>query len=188
MFPVYLELGFDHILDLQGYDHILFLIALCAIFSPKDWKKVLILVTAFTLGHSLTLALSALQIITLPAGLIETLIPVTILITAVMNLFQDARSRSSWVLHYALALVFGFIHGMGFSNFFKALLGQEAEIILPLFAFNIGVELGQLIIVGVILVLQRIVVGVLKVPQRYWVSGLSIVAASLSIKMIIERL
>src|SRR5688572_12761348 len=146
MFTSYLELGFDHILDLNGYDHILFLIALCAAYSSADWKKILILVTAFTIGHSFTLAMSSLDIITINADLIELIIPVTILITAILNLVIKPDTSKRWQIIYLLPLFFGFIHGMGFSNYFKVLLGREAEIILPLFAFNLGVELGQICI------------------------------------------
>lgn len=188
MFSVYLELGFDHILDLQGYDHILFIVALCAVFSVRDWKKILILVTAFTIGHTITLALSSLQIIRVNADLIELLIPVTILLTALQNLWRKAGPDTSWKFNYLLALLFGFIHGMGFSNYFRSLLGQEAEILLPLFAFNIGVELGQLIIVAGIMILNAIVVQFGGVKQRYWTIAVSTVAAIMSLIMIIQKL
>lgn len=188
MFSVYLELGFDHILDLQGYDHILFIIALCAVFSIRDWKKILILVTAFTVGHTITLALSSLQIIRVNANLIELLIPVTILLTALQNLWYRPAPERGFQLNYILALFFGFIHGMGFSNFFRSLLGQEAEILLPLFAFNIGVELGQLIIVSVIMLLNGLIVGVGQVKHQYWNRVVSIAAAAMSVYMIIQKL
>ena len=188
MFPVYLELGFDHILDLNGYDHILFLIALCAIFSIRDWKKIIVLVTAFTIGHSITLALSSLRMVSVPADLIELLIPVTILLTALQNLWYKSSPDKKWGLNYFLALFFGFIHGMGFSNFFKALLGQEAEIILPLLAFNLGVELGQLCIVACIIAVNYLVTGTFKLPQRIWTITVSIVAAALSVYLIIQKL
>ena len=188
MFNVYLELGFDHILDWNGYDHILFLVALCAIFSVRDWRRVLILVTAFTLGHSLTLALSALDLFTLPARLVEVLIPVTILITALQNLVIKPEQKASWWAHYAMALGFGFIHGMGFSNYFKSLLGRETSILLPLFSFNLGVEIGQLIIVAAGLIINFLVVRTAGLKQNHWTIGLSLLAAILAVRMIIERL
>ena len=187
MFRSYLELGFDHILDLNGYDHILFLVALCAVYSTSDWKKILILVTAFTVGHSITLALSSLNIISINADLIELLIPVTILITALLNLFLVPQPGRRWP-QYFLALFFGFIHGMGFSNYFKALLGREAEIILPLFAFNLGVELGQICIVGIILILNFLATRVVRIPQRSWNLVVSLVAVALSVYMIVGKL
>ncbi len=188
MFPVYLELGFDHILDLNGYDHILFIIALCAVFSVKDWKRIVILVTAFTIGHSITLAMSALSIIRVNADLIELLIPVTILLTALQNLWYKPATQKAWSPNYFLALFFGFIHGMGFSNYFRSLLGQEAEIILPLFAFNVGVELGQLLIVACIMVVNVLVTRVLRVDHKYWNITVSLAAAAMSIYMIILKL
>lgn len=188
MFGTYLELGFDHILDLNGYDHILFLIALCALYTLNEWKKVLILVTAFTIGHSITLALSALDVISVKDSLIEFLIPVTIFITALLNLIAKPDNTGRWGPNYLLALSFGFIHGMGFSYFFKALLGKEADIILPLFAFNVGVELGQLCIVAAIMVINLFVVGFAKLKQRYWTIAVSLIAAVLSAYMILQRI
>ncbi len=188
MFATYLELGFDHLLDLNGYDHIVFLIALCAMYTLTEWKQVLVLVTAFTIGHSITLALSALDIITVKASLIEFLIPVTILITALQNLFTKPDSSRKWGPNYMLALSFGFIHGMGFSTYFKALLGKEADIIGPLFAFNVGVELGQLCIVAAIMVINLLVVRFAKLKQRNWTIAVSIVAAVLAVYMITQRI
>jgi len=188
MFSVYLELGFDHISDLKGFDHILFIIALCAVFSVSDWKKILILVTAFTLGHSITLALSALQIINISPYLIELMIPVTILLTALQNFWFKPDQHKRWNLQYFLALFFGFIHGMGFSNFFRSLLGQEADILLPLFAFNVGVEVGQLCIVACIMVADFLIVKLGKVKQQYWNVTVSVIAVVLSVLMIMERI
>lgn len=188
MFPIYLELGFDHILDLKGYDHIVFLVALCALYTLREWKRILILVTAFTIGHSLTLALSSLDILPVNATLVELLIPVTIMITALFNLVTKKDVEKDWKPGYGMALFFGLIHGMGFSNFFKSLLGKEAEIIKPLFAFNLGVELGQICIVAAIILINLLLVRVLKVPQRVWTISLSVLAIALSIYMIVERI
>lgn len=188
MFKVYLQLGFDHIADLQAFDHILFIVALCAVYAVKDWKRILILVTAFTIGHSITLALSSLRIIHVSPYLIELLIPVTILLTALQNFWYRPEPRSRWSLNYLLALCFGFIHGMGFSNYFRSLLGQESDIILPLFAFNAGVEVGQLCIVICIMVADFIVVSLLRVKQEYWNKIISSLAIVLSLYMIWQRI
>ena len=188
MFQVYLQLGFDHISDLKGYDHILFIVALCAVFSATDWKKILILVTAFTIGHSITLALSALRIISVSPYLIELLIPVTILLTAVQNFWYSPGHYTRWSPNYFLALFFGFIHGMGFSNYFRSLLGQEADILLPLFAFNVGVEAGQLCIVACIMLADFVVVKLLKARQQLWNHVVSVVAIILSLYMIWQRI
>ncbi|MEM9897931.1 MAG: HupE/UreJ family protein, partial [Pseudomonadota bacterium] len=123
-FHLYLRLGFEHISDLAGFDHILFLVALCAVYRIEDWRKITVLVTAFTVGHSVTLALSSFGIVTIPSTIIEFLIPTTILLTALNNVMErpaDMLPSGLW-RKYAMALFFGFIHGMGFSNFFRALL------------------------------------------------------------------
>ena len=199
MIGAYIELGFDHILDPQGYDHILFVIALCAIYLIHDWKKILVLVTAFTIGHSLTLALSSLKIVNISASLVETLIPITIIITCIYNIWKaqslpgviqsknkgqsylDQNSPISEVenkkegllANYTLALGFGLIHGLGFSNFFKAMLGRDESIVMPLFSFNIGVELGQIIIVVLTLLLSFLLVNLLGIKRKYYTIGLS---------------
>lgn len=188
MFTVYLRLGVDHILSVSAYDHILFLVALCAVYATTDWKRILVLVTAFTIGHSITLALSSLNFISVKADLVELLIPITILITALQNLVIKTRPDQLWRPNYFLALFFGLIHGMGFSNYFKALLGKEANIITPLFAFNVGVELGQLCIVTGIVFLNYLVVGLVKSPQRRWNLVVSITAALFSCYMIFLKL
>src|SRR6187551_1859470 len=126
-FQVYFQEGREHILDWKfGYDHILFVIALSALYLLRDWKKVLILVTAFTIGHSVTLALAALDIIPVNEKLVEFLIPTTIFITAASNLFKNEETigQRNFHINYAYGLLFGLIHGMGFSNYFRTILGK----------------------------------------------------------------
>lgn len=197
MFTQYLQLGFQHIADLAAYDHILFIVALCAIYRLTEWKKVAILVTAFTIGHSVTLALAALDVIRFPQAWIEFLIPVTIVATAVYNLVTHRSEaaggkgvfnrRLQW--NYLFALLFGLIHGMGFSNFFRALLlpGEEGQLAAQLFAFNVGVELGQLAIVAVILSVSFLVFTVLRVQQRHWNWLVSGIAGIMALQMALER-
>ena len=147
-FQLYFKLGLQHILDINGFDHILFVLALCAIYVARDWKKVLILVTAFTIGHSLTLALATFNVIQVRSDIIEFLIPVTIAITALVNIFKNRPSTGKGInLTYFFAGFFGLIHGLGFSNYLKELLGKEASIWQPLLAFNLGLEAGQIVIV-----------------------------------------
>jgi hypothetical protein len=186
MFEMYLKLGFDHILDLQAYDHILFVLTLNAVYSVKEWKKVLILVTAFTIGHSLTLALSVLKIVTIPVDLIETLIPITIILTALYNLFYREKESSSSRILYGLALFFGLIHGLGFSNYLNALLGSEESILIPLLGFNIGVEFGQLIVVAIGLLLSYILLEVVGLKAKYWNNFISILAIIVSIYLLVK--
>ena len=151
-FWIWFSSGFQHILDWNGYDHILYVVALCVLFTVKHWKKLLVLVTAFTIGHSLTLAMSALDIVVIKQSLIEALIPLTIMSTCIINILYRKKSDTSqnkinYNLNYILSLVFGFIHGMGFSYLLKSMLGKEEDIVFPLLSFNLGLELGQVIIV-----------------------------------------
>jgi len=153
-FSLYFGLGKEHILDyLNGYDHILFVLALCAVYSVHDWKKILVLITAFTIGHSITLALATLEIISVKGELIEFFIPLTIFITSFSNLFREEKSieKSRVQINYVFALFFGLIHGLGFSNFLRSLLGKDQNIISQLLAFNLGLELGQIIVVALFL-------------------------------------
>ena len=181
MFSIYLQLGFDHILDINAYDHVLFVIALCAVYKYDQWKNILILVTAFTIGHSVTLALSALNVVVFDPDVIEFLIPLTILATALFNVVRKDHDVKRVMINYWLALFFGFIHGLGFSNYFKALLGQEESVVLPLFAFNVGVELGQLIIVAFTVLVGVLVMKYMQVKQREWNLFISGAAAGISI-------
>lgn len=186
MFSTYLQLGLDHILDFNGYDHILFVVVLCAIYRISEWKKVLVLVTAFTIGHSVTLALSALDIVQFKAEVIEFLIPLTILITALYNVIKKKSTNQNINVNYLMALFFGFIHGLGFSNYFKALLGKEENIVRPLLAFNIGVEIGQILIVIATMAVGYIFMNRLKVKQREWILFVSGAAAGISYILLME--
>lgn len=187
-FYTYFQLGLQHIADLNAYDHILFIVALCAVYRPSDWKKVLILVTAFTIGHSLTLALAALDLIRFRQELIEFLIPVTILITAVLNLLPGVeKTRLHMPLwKYLLPLLFGFIHGMGFSNYFKSLLGKEESVVKPLFAFNLGIEAGQIGIVIAQMLITFLVFSLLKIKQPAWTKLVSGIAALMALFLMWE--
>ena len=189
-FALYFGLGKEHILDSNGYDHILFVIALCTLFSLHQWKQVLILVTAFTIGHSITLALATLEIVTVDAALIEFLIPVTIFITAVSNIFRKEGGQSGWglQLNYVYAMFFGLIHGMGFSNYLRSILGRDESIITQLLAFNLGLELGQLIIVAFFLVLGFILVDLFGVNRRDWKLVISSAVAGIAIILIKDKI
>lgn len=169
-FELYFGLGRDHILDSNGYDHILFVIALCILYSIKEWRRVLVLVTAFTLGHSITLALATLEIIHVNTALIEFLIPVTILITAVSNIVrkEERASAKSLQLNYVYAAFFGLIHGMGFSNYLRSILGRDETIFTQLFAFNVGLEFGQIVVVVIFLVAGFLLVDLFGVNRRDW--------------------
>ena len=186
---LYLHLGYKHIIDLNGSDHILFILALIIRYTWNEWQKILILVTAFTIGHSMTLALSTLNWISFSAAYIELLIPITILITALTNLKMNPTDNGSkYPLIYYLTLFFGLIHGLGFSNYLKMLLGKEESILGPLFSFNLGLELGQILIVIIILIISVIFVKLFKVDRKRYLQAGSVIAIILALNMIIDRI
>lgn len=187
-FELYYSLGLNHILDVNGYDHILFVVVLCALYQSSDWKKVLVLITAFTVGHSITLALSTLRVINVNSDLIEFLIPVTILFTAISNLFTSEKRISMGVSrrNYFYAGFFGLIHGLGFSNYLRALLGTDKTIIMQLFAFNVGLEVGQIIIVAIFMIISFIFVGLGNVGRRDWKMIISSAVGGIAITLIID--
>ncbi|MFX1707807.1 HupE/UreJ family protein [Chitinophaga sp. CC14] len=186
MDELYFQLGWQHIINWDAYDHILFVIALSAIYLLRDWRKVLVLVTAFTIGHSITLALSVLHIIRIPAALIEFLIPVTICVTAVSNIIRKNDEPQKLQLNYFYALFFGLIHGLGFSNYLKSLLGSQANIVKPLLGFNLGLEFGQIIIVMCILLISTAIVKFGGIKRRDWNMFLSSATFGVAFLMIIQ--
>lgn len=186
-FNTYFQLGYEHILDVNGYDHILFVLALCVLYQLQDWKKILILVTAFTIGHSITLALSTMNLVNFRTDIIEFLIPVTIFITAFSNILKKQGSTPSrFSSNYFYALFFGLIHGLGFSNYLKSLLGREENILMPLLGFNLGLELGQIIIVGFFTIISFVFVGLFNVSRRDWILVISSAVAGIAITLMIE--
>jgi len=187
-FWIFMEMGWDHILQRDGLDHKLFVIALAALYQLSDWKKVLILVTAFTIGHSITLALATLGILPFNIVLIEFLIPVTIFLTALSNLFRkEYRIATSKVqTNYILAIVFGLIHGLGFSNYLRSLLGTDHTIVSQLLAFNLGLEVGQVIIVAIFLVISFIFVDLIGIARRDWRLVISSAVGGVALFLITE--
>lgn len=187
-FLFYLKLGWEHIISLDALDHQLFVLALIAVYSYQDFKKILILVTAFTIGHSLTLALSVLDILRVPGDWVEFLIPLTIVLTSLDNILMKNRQKTLMKLNYYLALFFGLIHGMGFANTVRVMLAKEQSIFVPLLGFNIGLELGQILVVVIILVLLFILLNLLKINRKDWILFVSSAVFALSLKMTLERL
>ncbi|MBV8252915.1 MAG: HupE/UreJ family protein [Chitinophaga sp.] len=183
---LYFQLGWQHIINWEAYDHILFIIALCAMYLLRDWKKVLVLVTAFTIGHSITLALSVLNIIRIPSNIIEFLIPVTICITAITNIIRKDSEPKKLQLNYFYALFFGLIHGLGFSNYLKSMLGAQTKIVGPLLGFNLGLECGQILIVMIILLISGAFVNLSGVKRRDWNMCISSGAFGIALVMAIE--
>ncbi|MDG2265992.1 MAG: HupE/UreJ family protein [Candidatus Marinimicrobia bacterium] len=201
-FSIYAKIGFYHIADINAYDHILFVVALCAIYKLSEWKRVAILVTAFTIGHSVTLALAGLDVITFPKDVIELLIPVTIVLTCLYNIFSRTNqpragkmtpSKIAYltrqiIVNYFFAFFFGLIHGMGFSNYLKSVLDADESLVWLLFAFNVGLEIGQLMIVAIIFVFAYVAMDILKVKQRTWNIVVSSLVGFMAIGLILQLL
>jgi hypothetical protein len=189
-FWLYLRLGFHHIADFAGYDHMLFVAALTIPYGWRDWRKLAWLVTAFTVGHSVTLALATLRLVSVPSALVETLIPATIVVTAALSWRAGTVGHEQEPVtagRYLMAMGFGLIHGLGFSTFLRSLLGDEESIALPLLAFNVGLEAGQLLILSVILLAGSLLVPAI-VSRRRWVIFLVGVTGGLALLLLGQRL
>jgi len=188
-FSIFFPMGIEHITDLNGIDHILFIAALCLRYLINDWKKLLLLVTAFTIGHSVTLALSTLNVIEIPRNWTEFFIAITILITALSNCFvKNFTFKSKYPVIYFFALFFGLIHGLGFSTLLKSMLGKDQSIVVQLLAFNLGLEVGQIIIVLCILITSFILINILRINRKYYLVFASGGIAALALEMAIQRL
>lgn len=186
-FLLYLSLGWEHIISTDALDHQLFILALIAAFSFDDWRKLLILITAFTVGHSITLAISLMDFFRIPTAVVEFVIPVTIAITALYNIITRKKSQQLTKINYVLALVFGLVHGLGFANTARAAISSEDSLLMPLLGFNIGLELGQIILVLVILILHFFAISLFRVNKKDWVMFISSGVFALSVQMALER-
>ena len=184
-----LKYGLNHVLDINGYDHVLFLMVLAVPYLFKDWKRVLILVSLFTIGHTLSLVLAAYDYVSINGATVEFLIPLTILIAAVYNIFtagEQKRRRSIGVLFFA-ALFFGIIHGLGFAREFTMVFGDVENKPLALLAFALGIELAQVIVVFIILFLGFLCQTIFRLSKRDWVLVLSSIVIGLVIPILIEN-
>ncbi len=187
-FGFYFKMGWEHIISRDALDHQLFILALACVYTIGDIKKVLILVTAFTIGHSLTLALSVYDIIRVSTKWTEFFIACTIFLTALNNIFRVDTKGGSARVNYYLALCFGLIHGMGFANGIRIMLAKDQTIGWSLFGFNVGLEVGQIFCVAIILIVSILFLYGLKIKRRDWVFFLSSGVFALSVKMALDRL
>jgi len=187
-FIFYFKMGLFHVLDIKAYDHILFLIVLAAVYQFKQWKKVLWLITLFTIGHSITLALSTYGVLNVNAKLVEFLIPLTIFITGLMNVLTAKKaSVGKENQNLFFALFFGLVHGLGFSNYFKMMIGRSNDKLIPLLEFALGVEAAQIIIVLLILLTGSLLQSILGVNRRDWILVASSIVIGIAIQMMIDR-
>lgn len=187
MFWDYFVEGFLHILDPNGYDHLIFLVALCAAFDIRYFGRVLILATAFTVGHSITLALATLDIFRMPGDIVEFLIPVTILLTAFRTVLFPKRSDRKLSLAFVAVVLFGFIHGMGFSTLLRMKLSSGESLWQGLLAFNLGIEAAQLLIVTVFLLLTTALQATFTIRTRDWILGLSAMCCGVALVLVHEN-
>lgn len=205
-FSFFFKQGLSHISDLGAYDHILFIIALAALSSLKNWKALFFSVTAFTIGHSIALALATFKLVKLNTELIEFLIPVSIIITCCWNIIQvlqqeKKRSESSKEgdtkemfhvehtrFHHSIIMLFGLIHGLGFSNFLRFILSDNEAIFAPLLAFNVGLEIGQILILSIALIINFVFLRLVKVPYKYWTITISLIVILISIPILLETM
>lgn len=190
-FKMYFTEGWNHIMSSDALDHQLFILSLAALFLWKDWRRVLVLVTAFTIGHSLTLALSVYDVIRFSIAWVEFLIPITILLTAIYDLRYLNISKiegRNIQFNYIIALSFGLVHGMGFANSIRQMLASDQTIGIPLLSFNIGLEVGQIVLILLILLIAQLLVINVKLPRKYWILLLSVIPLILSLRMVLERI
>ncbi len=185
---LYFGIGWDHIMNVGALDHMLFIAALAAVYLLQNWKQVLILVTAFTIGHSLTLALSVYDLVRVPEKWVEFLIPCTIIVTASLNFFVRDFSKKALRLNYFLALFFGLVHGLGFAGSIRYMLPKDEKITIPLLSFNLGLEAGQIVLVTIILLISYVLVGKLQLKRIWWVNIISGVCLLVAAGMAFQRL
>jgi hypothetical protein len=186
-FGFYFTLGWQHIISLDALDHQLFILALTVLYTVKEWKQVLILITAFTIGHSITLALSTLNVLNVPSSIVEFLIPCTIVITAITNILKAKTGLKAIRLNYLLAMFFGLIHGLGFANALKFMLAKDQSLGWSLLSFNLGLEAGQIVLVSFLLFLAHLFIHYLKLNRKYWILAISAGVLIISLNMVVER-
>ena len=188
-FWIYFNIGLKHVLNINAYDHVLFLLALSVPYDFKDWRRILLLVSLFTLGHTLALLLSVFEIVFIKGNIVELLIPITILITAFFNVFNSGKSskKESVTFTAFVTIFFGIIHGLGFSNYFKSILaGNATDKLLPLLDFALGIEIAQIIVILAALLLSFVVQTLFHFSKRDWTLTMSAFIIGFTIPMIIQ--
>lgn len=190
-FSFFFNQGLRHISDLAAYDHILFIVALAALYSLKNWKNLLFLVTAFTIGHSIALAFAILEWVKPNSEIIEFLIPTSIVLTCIWNIIKVRRQEKAFhveqsFFHYGIVVLFGLIHGLGFSSYLRFILSSEESIFIPLLSFNIGLEVGQIFILTIALIINFVFLELNKIPYKFWSILVSTLIFLISIPILLE--
>ena len=186
-FIFYFNLGWDHIVSIEALDHLYFISVLAVMYHFSDWRKVLILVTAFTIGHAITLFMSALDVFRLPDEVVEFAIPLTIVLSAILNFRKTIHTVNADKFQYATALLFGLVHGMGYANTIRFILSSDQQLIFSLFSFNIGLEIGQIFVVLLMLFAGWLVSATKLLSRREWVIAYSSFIFGLALQLAIER-
>ncbi len=193
MFGIFYSLGVEHIINIEAYDHILFIAMLVGVYRLSGWKKIIALVTAFTAGHSLSLFLSVYDIISIKSSIVELFIAITIFVTGFENLFYNENEQAGfwsvkYRIKYLVAMLFGLVHGLGFSSTLKSVMLSSDHIAIPLLGFNLGVETGQLIVVFAVLIISRYIKQLFSIRQRSWNLVLSGIGIGAALILILERM
>jgi hypothetical protein len=186
-FIFYFKIGWFHIMSMDATDHLFFIAVLAIIYSFADWRKVLVLVTAFTVGHAITLFMSVLDLISLNSGVVEFLIPCTIFVTAMMNLILKNQQLVSHQIQYGIALGFGLIHGLGYANYIRMILSADQQLVWGLFSFNLGLEAGQIVVVCLVLLTVWVSTKIHAKAHLRWVRIASAAVLLFALKLSIER-
>lgn len=186
-FMFYFRLGWDHIISANALDHLYFISVLAVVYQFREWKQVLILVTAFTIGHALTLFLSAMDLFRLPDQTVEFAIPCTIMLSAILNFRKGAKSGHADSIQYATALFFGLVHGMGYANTIRFMLSSDQQVVWSLLSFNVGLEIGQIFVVLLMLSLGLLVSAATSLTRREWALIYSSFILGLALQIAIER-
>lgn len=186
-FIFYFKLGWQHIISVDAFDHLFFIMALTSIYLLKDIKQVLVLITAFTIGHAISLSLSVLNLVKINSGLVEFLIPISIIITAEIQFVKSIHPKAPFRFKYLFALLFGLLHGLGFANTIRFIIAESQQIALPLFSFNLGLEVGQILVVLLMLLLAKLFIEIIGMPQKWWIRILNTIALGAGIYWTIIR-
>jgi hypothetical protein len=186
-FVFYFKLGWQHIISVDAFDHLFFIMALTSIYLLKDVKQVLFLVSAFTIGHAISLSLSVLNLVKINSALVEFLIPISIIVTAEIQFVKSLHHKAPFRFKYIFALLFGLLHGLGFANTIRMIMAESQQIALPLLSFNIGLEIGQFLIVLLLLLFAHIFVTILGMSQKWWIRLLNTIALGAGIYWAIIR-
>lgn len=188
-FWIYFTLGLKHLYNINAYADILFLLALTVPYEFKSWKKILLLVSLFTAGHTIALMLSIFNIVTVKVSIVAFIILILLLITALYTIISTGKSnkKDSIVFIAILTSLFGIVHGLGFSNYFNSIVqGKPTDKLVPLFESSLGFGVSQIVVIILALLLAYVIQTLLKFSKREWILIVSSFVVGVVIPMIIK--